>query len=67
MSPPVHVPHPGARIRSEVIPAGISVTEAAERLDVSRPALSNLLNGKSALTADMATRLEKRSGTPEGR
>jgi addiction module HigA family antidote len=66
MSPPIHVPHPGVRIRSEVIPAGISVTEAAERLDVSRPALSNLLNGKAALTADMATRLEKAFGYSRG-
>ena len=56
------VPHPGLRIRSEVIPAGISVTRAAELAKVGRPALSNLLNGKAALSAEMAARLEKAFG-----
>lgn len=51
--------HPGNFIRTRVIPAGMSVTEAAKRLSVSRPALSNLLNGRAALSAEMATRLEK--------
>lgn len=51
--------HPGVRIKAEVIPAGMSVTKAADLLDVGRPALSNLLNGNAALSADMATRLEK--------
>lgn len=53
------VPHPGVRIRSEVIPQGMSVTEAAQLIGVGRPALSNLLNGNAALSADMAARLEK--------
>jgi len=55
----VGVPHPGTRIKAEVIPAGMSVTKAAEQMGVGRPALSNLLNGNAALSADMATRLEK--------
>ena len=51
--------HPGAFIRKHVIPQGMSVTEAAERLGVGRPALSNLLNGKSSLSPRMAARLHK--------
>ena len=59
MSTPVDVPHPGTRIKAEVIPAGMSVTKAAELMGVGRPALSNLLNGNAALSAEMAARLEK--------
>ncbi|MEN9659760.1 MAG: addiction module antidote protein HigA family [Pseudomonadota bacterium] len=51
--------HPGLRIKAEVIPTGMSVTQAAKLIGVGRPALSNLLNGKAALSAEMATRLEK--------
>jgi addiction module HigA family antidote len=54
-----NVPHPGVRIKVEIIPSGMSVTKAAELIGVGRPALSNLLNGKAALSADMATRLAK--------
>jgi len=54
-----NVPHPGIRIKSEVIPQGVTVTKAAELIGVGRPALSNLLNGKAALSVDMATRLGK--------
>lgn len=53
------VVHPGVRIKTEVIPVGMSVTKAAKLMGVGRPALSNLLNGNSALSADMAARLEK--------
>jgi addiction module HigA family antidote len=53
------VPHPGERIKAEVIPAKMSLTKAAELMGVGRPALSNLLNGNAALSADMAARLEK--------
>ena len=51
--------HPGTFVRERVIPSGMSVTEAAKRLGVGRPALSNLLNGKSSLSPEMAVRLEK--------
>lgn len=60
------VPHPGVRIKLEVIPAGMSVTKAAQIMGVGRPALSNLLNGNAALSPDMATRLEKAFGYPRG-
>lgn len=51
--------HVGYFIREHVIPTGVSVREAAKRLGVGRPALSNLLNGNSSLSSEMAARLEK--------
>ena len=54
--------HPGGFIRKRVIPPGMSVTDAAKRLGVGRPALSNLLNANSSLSPDMAVRLEKTFG-----
>jgi len=56
-------PHPGDFIRTEIIePAGLTVTAAAAALKGSRPALSSLLNGKAALSGEMALRLEKAFG-----
>lgn len=63
---PEHIQHPGARIKVEVIPKGMSVTRVAALLGVGRPALSNLLNGNSALSADMAARFEKAFSYPRG-
>lgn len=45
-----------------MIPSGMSVKDAAERLGIGRPALSNFLNGRAALSSEMATRLEKAFG-----
>lgn len=53
--------HPGLIIR-ESLPSGLSVKKAAELLNVGRPALSNLLNGKASLSREMALRLEKAFG-----
>jgi addiction module HigA family antidote len=51
-------PHPGEVLRDGVFSdTGISVTEFAERLGVTRVALSRVLNGKAAISADMALRL----------
>ena len=56
-------PHPGDFIRTEIIePAGLSVTDAAKALQVSRPALSSLLNAQAGLSGDMALRIEKAFG-----
>ncbi len=56
-------PHSGSFIRTEIIePAGLSVTAAAVALQVSRPALSSLLNGKADLSGDMALRIKKAFG-----
>ncbi|OSQ46951.1 HigA family addiction module antitoxin [Thalassospira alkalitolerans] len=54
--------HPGAYIKEHVIPKGVSVSKAAKLLGVSRPALSNLLNGKASLSPKMAARIEKAFG-----
>ena len=56
-------PHPGDFIRTEIIqPSGLTVTAAASALQVSRPALSSLLNCKAALSGEMALRIEKAFG-----
>lgn len=55
--------HPGDFIRAEVIEElGLSVTKAAEILGVRRATLSALLNGKAALSPEMALRVEKAFG-----
>ena len=52
--------HPGQWLKTEFIaPYGLSVTVAAEKLGVTRQAMSNLLNGKAGLSAEMAIRFEK--------
>lgn len=51
-------PHPGEVIRELCIkPLGISVTQAAKALGVSRKALSELLNGHAGISPEMAIRL----------
>ena len=52
----------GQNIRGKVIPSGMSVKDAAARLGVGRPALSNVLNGKASLSPTMALRLERAFG-----
>lgn len=49
----------GPYIRQEIIPASISVSEAARLLKVGRPALSNLVNGKASLSKAMAFKLQR--------
>jgi plasmid maintenance system antidote protein VapI len=52
----------GPYVRDKVLPKGTSVSEAARRLGVGRPALSNLLNGNAKLSRDMALKLEREFG-----
>jgi addiction module HigA family antidote len=55
--------HPGGFIRTEIFePLGLTVTEAAVALGVTRPALSAFLNERSSLSPDMAIRIEKAFG-----
>ena len=55
--------HPGGFVKHEVLkPHGLSVTEAAEVLGVTRPALSALLNERAHLSPEMALRIEKAFG-----
>lgn len=53
-------PHPGEILKEDVIASlGLTVTEAAERLSMSRAALSRVLNGKAGISPDLAIRLEQ--------
>ncbi|NNM76615.1 HigA family addiction module antidote protein [Sphingomonas sp. ID1715] len=55
--------HPGLWLRTEIVePSGLSVTELAGRLGVTRQALSTLLNGRAGLSAEMSIRFEKAFG-----
>lgn len=55
--------HPGDFVRAEIIEElGLTVTKAAKILGVRRATLSNLLNGNSALSPEMALRVEKAFG-----
>lgn len=60
-------PHPGRSIKDACLePLKLSVTEAAKILGVSRQALNNVVNGKAAISPEMAVRLSKAFGsTPE--
>ncbi|VEJ44914.1 MULTISPECIES: HigA family addiction module antitoxin [Bartonella] len=52
-------PHPGELLREDVIAElGLSVSETAERLGMSRVAFSRVLNGKAAISPNLAIRLE---------
>jgi addiction module HigA family antidote len=56
-------PHPGEVVREFCIePLGLSVTEAAKGLGVSRSSLSELLNGRRAISPEMAIRLSAAFG-----
>ncbi len=60
-------PHPGLALRDDVLPAlGLGVTQAAEQLGVSRVALSRVLNGRAAISPDMALRIEAWLGVERG-
>lgn len=51
-------PHPGETLRELcLVPLGLTVTEAAEAIGVSRKTLSELLNGKAGISPEMALRL----------
>lgn len=57
-------PHPGEVLRDGVFAdTGITVTEFAGRLGISRVMLSRVLNGKAGISADMAVRLATALGT----
>ncbi len=60
-------PHPGETLREDVLPAlGLTVTEAAAQLGVTRVALSRVLNGRTAISPEMALRIEKWLGVENG-
>jgi addiction module HigA family antidote len=56
--------HPGEVLREDVIkPLGITITEVAKRLGVTRKTLSALLNGRASLSPEMAVKIGKSTGT----
>jgi addiction module HigA family antidote len=60
---PAFALHPGDWLRTEILePHRLSVTDAARHLGVTRQAMSNLLNARAGLSADMAIRFEKAFG-----
>ena len=59
--------HPGEYLRDHVLPVlGLTVTQAAAQLGVTRAALSRVLNGRAAISPEMALRLEKWLGKARG-
>jgi addiction module HigA family antidote len=53
-------PHPGEILKEDVLPAlGLSVTTAAEQLGLTRVALSRVINGKAAISTELALKLEE--------
>lgn len=57
-------PHPGRIVRQECIePLKLTITDAAERLGVSRQALNNVVNEKAAISPEMSIRLSKAFGS----
>ncbi|MDH4155562.1 MAG: HigA family addiction module antitoxin [Nitrospira sp.] len=56
-------PHPGLSVRHDYLePLGLSITEGAKILGVTRQALNNLVSGGAAISAEMAIRLERAFG-----
>jgi len=56
----VNPTYPGETLREDILPAlGLTVKEAAEQLGVARPSLSRVLNGRAAISPEMALRLEQ--------
>ncbi len=63
--PMLSPPHPGANLKEDVLtPLGLSVTETAKALGISRKTLSEIVNGKSSITPDIAVRLERAFSAP---
>lgn len=53
-------PHPGELLREDVLaPLGLEVTDAAQRLGMSRTTLSRVINGRAGISPDLAIRLER--------
>ena len=56
-------PHPGGVVLDECIePLGLTITQAAESLGVTRVTLSELVNGRRGISPEMAVRLSKAFG-----
>ena len=63
--PTLNPPHPGEGLKEDVLaPLGLTVTETAKALGISRKTLSEIVNGKSPITPDIAVRLERAFANP---
>lgn len=59
-------PHPASILKDDILPElGLSVTEAARQLGISRVQLSRVLNERAGISADLALRLEAWLGGPK--
>ena len=62
-----NLPYPGLTLRDDVLPAlGLTIMQAAQQLNVSRVALSRVLNGRAAISPEMALRLQAWLGKDRG-
>ena len=60
-------PHPGETLKEDILPAlGLTVTQAAHQLGVTRTALSRVVNGRAGISPDMARRIEIWLGQERG-
>jgi antitoxin HigA-1 len=60
-------PHLGLTLLDDVIPAlGLTLTSAAKQLGITRPTMSRVSNGRSAISPEMALRIEKWLGVERG-
>ena len=67
MSKMYNPPHPGETLREDVLPAlGLTITDAAAQLGVTRAALSRVLNERAAVSPEMALRIEQWLGVKNG-
>ena len=67
MSQMFNPPHPGEALREDILPAlGLSVTQAAKQLGITRAALSRILHGHAGISPEMALRLEGWLGVENG-
>ena len=58
--------HPGRIVKGSLDELEVSITDAAKAMNVSRPTLSNVLNGKAGISPEMAVRLSKALGSTPG-
>jgi len=60
-------PHPGLSVRHDCLePLGLGIGEAAKKLGISRKHLSDIVNGRAGISAEMAIRLDKAFGGGAG-
>ncbi|MBB5190469.1 addiction module HigA family antidote [Silvimonas terrae] len=59
-------PHPGETLREDILPTlGLTVTQAANELGITRAALSRILHGSAGISTEMALRLESWLNGPD--